>query len=582
MGIFCQPEWNNFIRVSRGRLWLWPHYGVQISALVMRRLANALRIRLAGSNHRGLKRRPAWLPPIKTRASSDACAKLVFPAFTSAASPQQIEQPRFATADPEAYFFSQRWSNCYAAALGDENAAAAALDAVLGWIRSAPPKNDAAWETYSTCERVVNLAVMLSVHAGCRRRVEQECAGEISRFFDASAHWIDSRLEYYGMTRTNNHCLNNARALVVAGSILGDATRVAQGLLLFTRMARQLFQPGGFLRERSSHYQVVVTNWLFDTLHFARTVAPINDTAQAALIELETLAGRVATATAQSMHAFDGIDTQIGDISPDNHPTAASARLRRLYPSIFPTTAKADDWQLDDWICISGRGQRLLACGMPSQHPFEYTTHGHPDLGGFVWTYQGNAVLVDAGRMTYHHDATSSAQSAASGHNVLLVQTLPALAGSLLAGGRWCPTPYARATVRLTHKPCEGFAIEHDGFRRIAGVGPHRRSVSVEDDGISVVDQLDGSGRVDIELLWHFAPGLAPMNETDTRLLRGNGLQVVVMHNDTDEASSTHWENYPYSACYGGLQQGSCLHVRRSVTLPWSGTTTLRVTPCAA
>ena len=582
MSIFSQPEWNNFVRVSRGHPWLWPHYGVQIFVLVMRRLLNALRIRLAGSNHRGLKRRPAWLPPIQSGAAGDACAKLAFPAFASPAAPQQLEQPRFAAGDPEGYFFSQRWSNCHAAALGDENAAAAALDAVLTWIDSAPPKTDAAWETYSACERVVNLAVMLSVHAGCRSRVEQKCAAEIGGFFDASARWIDSRLEYYGMARTNNHCLNNARALVVAGSVLGDATRVAQGLLLFTRMARELFQPAGFLRERSSHYQIVVTNWVFDTLHFARAVTPGNEVARAALAELETLSGRVAAATARLVDAFDGIDTQIGDISPDNHPTAAVARLRRLYPSIFSTTDAVDDWQLDDWICISSRSQRLVACGMPSQHPFDYTTHGHPDLGGFVWKYKANAILVDAGRMTYHQDATSSAQSAASGHNVLLVNTLPALAGSLLSGGRWCPTPYARAAVQLRHRPREGFDIEHDGFRRIAGIGLHKRSVRIEDNGISIRDQLDGSGWVDIELLWHFAPGLTPAGKTDQHPLHGNGLQVLAQTSGTDNATSAYWESYSYSPCYGGSQRASRLRVRRRVCLPWSGETTLRVTPCAA
>jgi hypothetical protein len=585
LGVFRHPEWDNFARVTRARPWLWPRYGWGLSGLVLRRIANALRMKLAGSQHRGLKRRPEWLHADGMEGIVANPVNLSFPAYpaTSGLHPATpLAQPRFDADDNEGYFFSHRWGNCFTAALASESAAATALTEVLAWLRNPPAKSDAAWETYSSCERVANLAVMLSAHAGCRRLVEEDHAAAITGFFAESLHWIGSRLEYYGIARTNNHILNNARALVVGGSVLGDAAAVECGLRLFAHMAQELFQPQGFLRERSAHYQCVVTNWLFDTLHFARAAAVDRQQARAALAALEALSLRVSSATALLVEACDGLDTQIGDISPDNHPSAAIARLRRLYPSAFAGSNEQPDWRRDDWLCVSNSQHRLLACGLPYDCPFDYTTHGHPDLGSFIWAYDGRAILVDAGRASYCNDTSSRLQAGPAGHNVLTVQGLPPLADSLLANGRWCPRPYAQAAVNFEHISGVGIQIRHSGFTRIPAVGNHTRSITCEDGAIAVLDELEGVGDIEIEMFWHLAPGFSPQ-ENSAGIATGHGLRITVAIAGSDTgAPGMHWEEYPYSAAYGDVQQAFMLRVRRNVTLPWSGRTMLQVTPCAA
>jgi len=584
VGVFLPPEWGNFVCVARKRPWLWPRYAGGLMRLVFRRFASTLRLRISGSDHRGLKRWPSWLGSRIAGEIVSEYSKLSFPEYPFASrerSAQSVPQLRFDANDPEAYFARHRWGNCFLAVLESDAVAEAALADALLWIQNSPPKNDAAWEPYSSCERVVNLAVMLSVHPGCRRTIEAKHEAEVADFFAESIGWINSHLEYYGIARTNNHILNNARALVVAGSVLGNEAVVERGLLLFARMAKELFQPGGFLRERSSHYQCVVTNWLLDTLHFAHSVSISRKLGRRAMAELVALSESVSRATALLVSACDGLNTHIGDISPDNHPAAATLRLRCLYPRVFAEACGSADGRRDDWLFVSNRKHRLLTCGMPIEYPLEYTTHGHSDLGSFVWAYDRQPVLVDSGRSSYLNDTCSRLQSGPAGHNVLTVQGMGPLSESLLANGRWYPRPYAKAAISFEHKTGAGFFLKHDGFARIPGLGPHSRSVLIEGEGIAVLDTLEGTGVVDVEIYWHFAPGLLPLEKSRCSAVV-RGLWILVEEDGGDlEPLTFQWEEYPYAAAYGDVQQAFVLHTKRTVSLPWSVRTTLKVMQCA-
>lgn len=579
MGVFFQPEWTNFVRSIRTRPWQVLGYAVGLSRLVFRRLSNTLYIRLVGKGHRGLKRWPEWL----AANISDVPHKhgeLAFPSYSSQTrAAVEVPRLRFEAMDAEGHFAAHRWGNCFVAALAGEAAGRAALDEALFWIRNAPAKEDAAWEAYSSCERVVNLAVMLSVHPEFWRNLDAGNKREVAGFFAESAVWITNHLEYYGIERTNNHILNNARALVVAGVVLGDELTVERGLLLFSRMDKALFQPEGFLRERSSHYQNIVTIWLLDALHFASSM-PINRAqARAAMSELEALSVKVTSATGSLVAALDGLDTNIGDISPDNHPTAAMLCLRTLYSQYFPRIEMGVDTRKDDWLFVSTGKHQLLTCGMPAAYPFEYATHGHPDLGSFVWGYNRRAVLVDAGRSSYVSDETTRMQCGPMGHNVMTVNGLSPLSESLLTNGYWRPRPYAKAAVDLEHRSAKGFVVKHDGFSRIPGVKVQTRTVQMTSEGIEVLDTLEGSGTVVIDMYWHFAPGVSALHGSQN-VATGTDFQIL-LGEECVETADVHWEEYPYATAYGDVQKAYMLHSKRSVSLPWSMRTTMKVKQCA-
>ncbi len=581
MSVFSQPEWANFVRVCRKKPWHCFGYVLELARLVARRFANTLHIKLVGKSHRGLKRWPEWLITVDSEVDHKQ-DELAFPIYLLSSRPRfvsELPELQFAANDVEGYFAEHRWMNCFLAALESDDVAKAALGQSLSWIRAAPGKEDAAWETYSSCERVVNLAVMLAAHPYIWSNLDAERKRDVANFLAESASWISSHLEYYGIARTNNHILNNARALVVVGAVLGDVLLVERGLFIFSRMAKELFQPGGFLRERSSHYQYVVSNWLLDTLHFARMVPISCEQACIAISELEKLAVRVIAATSLLDGALEGLNTHIGDISPDNHPVATTLRLKTLYPKFFSETGLYADKRQDDWLFVSTGQHQLITCGMPAEYPFNYTTHGHPDLGSFIWGYSRHPILVDAGRSSYGFDEATKLQCSPIGHNVITVNGLSPLSESLLTQGLWRPSPYAKAAINLEHKSAQGFVLTHDGFSRIPDIKVHTRAVKTVSAAIEIVDTLDGSGLVDIDMYWHFAPGVS-LIQASPYIAAGNNFQILIDEDGVD-AADVHWEAYPYAAAYGDVQHAFMLHSRRTVSLPWSVKTIMKVMQCA-
>lgn len=580
MSIFLQPEWGNFLFIIRKRPWLWPRLVWELWSLVFRRIVNTLHMKVMGKAHRGLKRWPHWLSPMDTGFDLCQQGQLTFPAYrrySCGQSPRIGQIVQFGSNDPEGYLASHRWGDCYIAAFEDRFSAKEALEQALSWIRNQPPKSDRAWEPYSSCERVVNLAVMLSIHPKCWSDLGAKSKFDIAAFFVESAYWIISRLEYYGKKVTNNHILNNARALVVAGSVTGNDHLVQCGLACFHQMSQELIQSGGFLRERSSHYQYIVTNWLMDTLHFAPWSPNISDRTREMIDELTALAERVSTATGLLASGLDGLQTHIGDISPDNHPSSAILRLRCLYPQAFLKECPFADEQRDEWVFVSAGKHQLIACGMPVKYPLNYKTHGHCDLGSFVWAYNRQLVLVDSGRGSYITDDQTSWQCGPQGHNLITVQGLAPLCDTLLSTGYWCPSVYSKAGIHLKTEKGASFLLKHDGFKRVPGVGEYNRLVQFEEESIVILDSLEGTGIVDVDMYWHFPEGFIPLTQ-DICISAESGLQVRFREdNGMAGASANKWEKYPLSIAYGGTHSAYMLHTHRTISLPWVATTILHV-----
>lgn len=565
-----------FVAACRRQPWLVPVYAAELALLVGRRLGNGLRLRHRSNRpHLGLKMRPRWLPPLP--AISDRPGGVDgssgFPVYSDlgASYPAAIPPLAYATDDPEAALAANRWSRAVHAALGDAVALGEAEREIAAWLASPPPFTHAAWEPYSASERVANLGVLLAVEPGCGQRLGWP---RLRRLLAEHARWIESRLEYYGPGRTNNHVLNNARALVIAGATIADRAAVVAGLAILDRMAPELIDAHGFLRERSSHYQVVIANWVLDASHFARHAVAAGLLPPSAIAPLEQRAVQVGSSTALLTAALAGegaqpaLSVHIGDISPDLQPPLSVGRLSRLYPGAFgPASATFGSVSRGPWI-IAARGEdRLVACLPASPWPEPFATHGHADLGSFIWLRQGKVILADPGRASYGGGATVAAQIGGESHNGLRVDGADALAGSVLRNGRWSPTPYARA--HLTRESFDGgFAVTHDGFGRLGGVGRHERRVVLTASGVGVRDRLVGNRRARVELAWHLAPGFVP-DRSAPGLARGNGLRIAFDARSSDgRPPELTWYDYPFSAAYGSSVPASVLRCSWTLDLP--------------
>jgi Heparinase II/III-like protein len=504
-----ENERREFLRRLRNEpLFLARHTGA-LSAAVCRKLVNRIRRTLA-EVHGGRKTWPKWL---ERRALPRGAAASGFayrlPQYPPAASPTRPAGlwavPSTSSApedrkDPEEYLAGNRWGFLLDGLLAGETDWQGGVGSCQRWIEARADKTDPAWEPYSSCERVANLLVFLAVmprpHSGA------VLAG-MEAFVEESLQWVYRHLEYYGAAETNNHILNNARALAMAGAATANSSAVDAAVRILRQCLPEMILAGGFLRERSSHYQLIVLNWLLDAWRF---VAAYRGEEHADARFLRGYGERMVMAAAMLCDGDARLIALVGDVSPDATPAHSSARLQLLYPEFWPAVFRPGRGCeiRDDWFRVTGSRGLVLGNLPAGPYPGGFPTHGHSDPTSFVWRHEGQDMLVDPGRYRYTPDAVSRFQQSAFAHNLPLVNGFAPLCESVLRNGDWRPLPYARAQLAVA--PCDnGIVLEHDGFARSTPVMRHRRHISLAETELLVTDSFEGAGSVWLELCWHFA-----------------------------------------------------------------------------
>ena len=403
--------------------------------------------------------------------------------------------------DIEYFYLSNRFTNCIEAIFQNKEVAQSALNESFKWINKKIPKTDIAWEPYSSSERVANMVILISKS---NIEIDDQYKLIIKNFLNDSIIWIDNHLEFYSSRRTNNHILNNCRALILAGFVVDNKNAVDRGLLLFDKMSKSLFLENGFLRERSSHYQIITTNWLLDSIHFAERYVKLSADSLKSLNDLKLLSTKVINATKYIIDSFKTNTTQIGDVSPDYSPIIAIQRLKLLYIGSFKFPIEGLKY-IDNWLFINYNNQTLIANIPYSKYPIYYPTHGHNDLGSFIWYDHNIPVIVDSGRYRYTLDEISNLQITGEGHNTILINNLPPLSDSLNLGGSWYPNKYADAEIGVSFMNSNEFSISHTGFNRLKGITLHKRKVQINDSTLYIEDNIEGNGSFNIELYWHLS-----------------------------------------------------------------------------
>ena len=470
--------------------------------------------------------------------------------------------------DPEDYMADQRWGFLTEALLSGSLDRRIAVERCMVWMESHADRSDLAWETYSTGERLTNLLVYLaSMPTAERTRL---VTPRLCEFLRESVVWIFRHVEYYGRTETNNHVLNNARALVVGGSVTGSEIAFSAGMQTFRRWLPELIAAGGFLRERSSHYQLVVLNWILDAWWFA-SAARSADCEEMRF--LESYLHRIVPAGKMLCSQRLELLACIGDVSPDIDPDQSTARLARLYPHHWQALAAPAGRisVVDDWFRLADGGETVVGNFPQGRMPKKFPTHGHNDFTSFAWLHGDTDVLVDPGRYRYTADEVSLHQAAAAAHNVPTVDGLAPFCESLKTGAQWRPVPYAEATLEMF--PTEaGVVLAHTGFARATPVTRHTRTIELEANGLHVHDAFEGQGAVDVEFHWQFGPSFV-LFDTFRSTMSGAGGEVSIKVIDLDAPDNPRrWNakirNGCISRAYGALSPLLGLSLRSQVRLP--------------
>jgi hypothetical protein len=506
---------------------LWLHVPA-LSHAAYRRIRNRLMIALSPP-HRGRKRQPDWIDDVGAMRFAHRADPLTaerFPLYPSSrlvpAVQTQVHQVQAdELRDPEILLAAHRWGFLMQALCDDTVDWGGSLERCRAWIDAHANKRQRFWEPYSAGERVSNLCVFLAAMPAPRRA--QQIPLTLVRFLEDSIDWIFRHLEYYGSTETNNHILGNARALIVGGAALENSAAIAVGNSIFRHWLPQLILSGGFLRERSSHYQLIVLNWLLDAWHFmARHAGQQHENAtllQGYITRMLDAAGMVSSTSGRLLAV-------IGDVSPDATPDQSAARLARLYPDRWPvpSTPRPALQLKDGWFRMSAAQELVLGNFPLGFYPSRFPTHGHCDFTSFTWIHGDTAILIDPGRYRYTADRISLSQLSALGHSLPTVNGFAPLCESLVVNGQWWPMPYAAAALEAVEHD-GGVLLVHTGFARATPVRRHSRLIRPRDGGLLVRDSFDGQGSVDVTWCWIFGQGFQRFDPA-YMLASGDGGQV--------------------------------------------------------
>lgn len=473
-------------------------------------------------------------------------------------------------------------------------------DSVEQWIKKPPPKSDPAWETYSTCERVANLLTWISFLPATKRNALSW--QNIAYFLTESMQWIYDHLEYY-RAHTNNHILNNARALIMCGVALNCTSAIMSGLTIFSHTLPILIQPQGALRERSTHYQLIILNWLLDAYFFIQSQPHPSNLPSLAYLK-ETIL-RVRAVAAHFCDEDGYLQALIGDISPDSSPQMTVERLRNCYPEYWPQQQTLQPYQhnsrkittqYDDYYFLNKNQHKIILNCPQKRFPRQHPTHAHNDLTSFVWCYGDQAIFIDSGRARYCKDKISAQQKSAYGHNIAFVDHCSPCSESLVIQGNWWPRPYADAdffvTQHLNHDQSNRLSISHNGFKRATPVKTHTRTLTIDDDNrLHIEDYFAGKPRnkfgvtnnsrreVDIQIFWQLHPSLKIVNYRNNAFI--NHKMLVEYLTDAENIVVT-----PQGFCssqYGEVKKHLILILKWKVQLPFTAKITWKVTPiCVA
>jgi hypothetical protein len=208
--------------------------------------------------------------------------------------------------------------------------------------------------------------------------------------------------------------------------------------------------------------------------------------------------------------------------------------------------------------------------GMVDCGPLGYlgiAAHGHADALAVNLSVGGEECLVDPGTFSYWQEPKwRDYFRGTSAHNTVRIDGLD----QSVSGGRFMWLRKARASIeRMPQSPHEfDFRGSHDGYERLADPVRHMRSVRFDAATSSLVvkDEFSAKKHHQVELFWHFAPGLSVRLDSSGLHVRGKrfALQMHAQGADLSLELVRANENPPlgwYSRCYESRQPCDVLKI---------------------
>jgi hypothetical protein len=255
-------------------------------------------------------------------------------------------------------------------------------------------------EIYTVSERVSNLLKFYLDY-------KKEIPSYLEPFFFHQAKLIFNNFENFRLSN-NNHIINNVRALLIFSYVFNNELYLKRSFEILKKELPNLITSDGFLREGSSHYQLVVTRWIVEIYKFS---IKFNNIEVAKLIE--KYLPRLIDCSFFFINNNKKLLPLIGDISPDCTPDYllnyfSNLVKDNLIKNFFYLKNKNSSNKLSVFKLYRSSGwfyfkrfNHEIFFRLNKVEPKNYPGHFHKDIGSFEYYYKNQKVIIDRGRSNY-------------------------------------------------------------------------------------------------------------------------------------------------------------------------------------
>jgi uncharacterized heparinase superfamily protein len=475
-------------------------------------------------------------------------------------------------------FHLHYWDWAWGLAAAQDQAAARAIFARLwrSWRQDCPFGRGDAWLPYPAALRAWSWCGQYR-HLVAGSDLQHDFQREIW----AHAGFLRRHLEY---DVGGNHLIKGLKALAGLGVFLGDEHLLAGALRrLEAQLAVQILPDGGHY-ERAPAYHCQVLADLIDVAGLLAATGREPGELAGVIARMRRWLGAVRVpsvfpaATVFSANPVASGSTVFPEstvpLLNDGFPVPG-ALVAALAPDpapdipllVLPETglirAAAGSWHL------------VADVGPPC--PADLPAHAHADTLSCLLHAGGEPLLVDTGTSTYAAGPVRDYERSTAAHNTAEVDggDSTEVWGSFRAG--------RRARVRGAQAAADGpvtVQAEHDGYRWLPGSPVHRRRWALTSAGLRVDDEITGTGRHQVAVRWHLAPGSA------VQRLTGGGATIITPSGAGFAATVTAsrpfsliFQNAAVAAGYGRTTAAPVLTCRVESALPARISTCWRRTP---
>jgi hypothetical protein len=494
--------------------------------------------------------------------------------------------------DPEVLCSAARWYwLIYDSEIMKRNSAEDIVRLSKHWIRSFGYEESALeWEAYNASERITSFTNAMLMQVSYRELIQiiKEDI-EVSSFLQHSIFHLSRHLEYYPGGVTYNHVVNNLKGILTAAMLLEDEKLLNETADLFVVEADILLIEDGFIREGSSHYQLIVTRWFIE-LELLCELSGRNKLK----VRLETLTKKMIQ---RCLFYFVWNEESksltlplICDLSPDFDPDWMVDYFSDLFVSPYESKIRGSyGWR---FLKTLGYNQIKRHFRTDSIHQSESITrldikdwtlfvrhqahdgnffpnHAHDDYSSFILFFKGAEIISDPGRLNYLDMDSSLNYVQAMSHNVITVNELS------IQTSEWkrhlLPFFYKKnGALHSTHTE-EGetiITLRANSLSRVANcdITDYERRITMTGSRLTIEDYLQGTGDCVVGGQIIFNPNVTVTETKVDSVLLWSGTNKLEL--SVENAMIQVNNKRPYSGRYQVEHFSSSLRYKEQMKLP--------------